>query len=157
MSLSWLTDLSMSLLLSVTLCHFPTIQLHLTLYLQINHVVFGSRHYLQFPSYCFGVHWNGNFRLSVSLTLCTTERLIRCSHVGPTSCQTAVKPFRHRLIKIHFTTYENAYLWIKSYQICAYIPSCETVFHLLPNIDLAWLRRFTRYNRLGHAQVAHQN
>ena len=29
--------------------------------------------------------------------------------------------------------------------------------NLLPNIDLAWLRRFTRCNRLGHTQVARYN
>ena len=29
--------------------------------------------------------------------------------------------------------------------------------YLLPNIDLAWLCRFTRCNRLGRAQVAHHN
>ena len=30
--------------------------------------------------------------------------------------------------------------------------SIHTSMYLLPNIDLAWLRRFTRCNRLGHAQ-----
>ena len=29
--------------------------------------------------------------------------------------------------------------------------------YLLPNIDLAWLRRFTMCNRLGRAQVARHN
>ena len=33
----------------------------------------------------------------------------------------------------------------------------KELHYLLPNIDLAWLRRFTKCNRLGRAQVARQN
>ena len=90
------------------------------------------------------------------------------SHPGTTHPRESERPCRHSV-----TPFPNVRYRMVSTSIC--LPSTDTGIgnpiigsvcndvesqtstNLLPNIDLAWFRCFTRCNRLGRAQVARHN